>query len=50
MTGQNRKQVQAILRRTVERAEKDNKERGVTTSFSDPPFACPPDEKEKTSK
>jgi hypothetical protein len=41
----SKKQVQAILRRAAERAEKDNRERGVTTSFADPPFACPPDEK-----
>jgi hypothetical protein len=42
----SKRQVQAILRRAAERAEKDNRERGVTTSFADPPFACPPDEKQ----
>jgi hypothetical protein len=48
MMGQaSKRQVKAILRRAAERAEKDNRERGVTTSFADPPFACPPDEEQK---
>lgn len=47
MGNTSKKQLQAILRRAAERAEKDNKERGVTTSFADPPFACPPDDDAK---
>lgn len=33
MGNASKKQVQAILRRTAEHAEKDNQERGVKTSF-----------------
>jgi hypothetical protein len=44
MSGQaSRKQVNAILRRTAERAEKVSD----LPSMADPPFACPPEQKQK---